>query len=152
MVEATGDTGRLLWGSNDPPAIKGDLQAFCTYFNDPNRVVIVVATLEGNDIVGFLWFDDLVPELRCFGSVYIKPSYRGAAGNEAITLACNYIFETFQVGAIWGITPWKAAKAACAQVGFKPVTTLPAFTRIDGQVRDAYVIRKVREAHGEHLS
>jgi len=151
MVDATGDTGRLLWGSQASPAIRGDLEAFVGFFNDPNRLVIIAAKADGSDIVGFLWFDDLVPEHRCFGSVYIKPDYRGAVGNEAIMLACDHVFDLFKVKSIWGITPWRAAKAACAQVGFKTVATLPAFTRVDGEVYDAYVLRKERE-HGEHLS
>jgi hypothetical protein len=151
MVEATGDTGHLLWGSNDPPAIKGDLEAFIRYFSDANRIVVVVAKEDGSDIVGFLWFDDLIPEHRCFGSVYIKPQYRGAVGNEGISLACDYVFELFKVQAIWGVTPWRAARHACHQVGFQTVATLPQFTKVEGKVLDAYVVRKVRETNGKHI-
>lgn len=144
MVEESKDMGNLFWGSQDPEAIRGDLPSFCKFFDDPNRVLIVVATPDGSDLIGFLFFDDFVTDYRCFGSVYIKPDYRGTETREAITMSCDLIFNKFHLEAIWGATLSKAAVLACRMVGFEQMATLPEFTRVDGQVRDAYIVRKLR--------
>lgn len=151
MVEEAKAAPHLFWGSQEPDAIKGDLVAVTKFFDDPNRVLIMLSTPDNTDLVGFLWFDDFIPGLRCFGSVFIKPQYRGKVGNAGIVKACQYVFDTFQVSTIWGITPWREAKAAVMACGFQPVALLRKFVKVGDEVLDAHVVKKERLTDGQHL-
>lgn len=151
MVEEAKAAPHLFWGSQEPETIKGDLVAMAKFFDDPNRVLVMLSTADNTEPVGFLWFDDFVPNLRCFGSVFIKPKYRGKVGNAGIVKACQYIFDSFGVKTIWGITPWREAKAAVMACGFQPVALLRQFVKVGDEVLDAHVVKKERPSDGQHL-
>ena len=151
MVEEAKAAPHLFWGSQDPDTIKGDLVAVVKFFDDPNRVLVMLSNEENTDLIGFLWFDDFVPGLRCFGSVFIKPQYRGKVGNAGIVKACQYIFEVFPVNAIWGITPWREARSAVVACGFQAVTVLKSFVKVGDEVLDAHVVKKERPSDGQRL-
>jgi hypothetical protein len=151
MVEEAKAAPHLFWGSQEPDAIKGDLTAIVKFFDDPNRILLMVATPDQSDIIGFLWFDDFVPDLRCFGSVFIKPKYRGKVGNAGIVKACQYVFDIMNVRAIWGITPWREARSAVMACGFQTVTVLKDFVKVGDEALDAYVVKKERPSDGQHL-
>lgn len=150
MVEEAKAAPQLFWGSQDPDAIKGDLTAIVKFFDDPNRVLVMLATEDQQDLIGFLWFDDFIPGLRCFGSVFIKPKYRGKVGNAGIVQACQYVFDVLDVQTIWGITPWREARAAVMACGFQPVAVLKGFIKVGDEVLDAHVVKKERP-NGQHL-
>jgi hypothetical protein len=151
MVEEAKAASQLFWGSQEPDAIKGDLTAIAKFFDDTNRALLMVATEDNTDLIGFLWFDDFVPGLRCFGSVFIKPKYRGKIGNAGIVKACQYVFDTCNVKTIWGITPWREARAAVMACGFQSVTVLKSFVKVGDEVLDAHVVKKERPSDGQHL-
>lgn len=151
MVEEAKASSHLFWGSQDPDAIKGDLTAICRFFDDPGRALIMLATEDNKDLIGFLWFDDFIPGLRCFGSVFIRPQYRGKVGNAGIVKACQYVFDVLNVQAIWGITPWREARSAVVACGFQQVTVLKAFTKVGDEVLDAHVVKKERPHDGQCL-
>ena len=151
MVEDAKASAHLFWGSQEPDAIKGDLTAVCNFFHDPNRVLIMVATEDNTDLIGFLWFDDFIPKLRCFGSVFIKPEYRGKLGHAGILKACQYVYDFLDVQTIWGVTPWKEARAAVMACGFQTVALLRQFVKVNGEVLDAHIVKKERPNDGQHL-
>jgi hypothetical protein len=151
MVEEAKAAEHLFWGSQEPDAIKGDLTAIVKFFDDQNRVLIMLSTEDGKDMIGFLWFDDFIPGLRCFGSVFIKPQYRGKVGNAGIVKACQYVFDVFHVKAIWGVTPWREARAAVMACGFQTVTVLKEFVKVGNEVLDAHIVKKERPSDGQHL-
>lgn len=148
MVEEAKAAEHLFWGSQEPDAIKGDLTAVVKFFDDPNRVLLMVATEDNKDLIGFLWFDDFIPGLRCFGSVFIKPQYRGKLGNAGIIKACQYIFDMCEVQTIWGVTPWREARSAVMACGFQTVAQLRNFVRVGSEVLDAHIVKKER-THGQ---
>lgn len=148
MVEEAKAAPQLFWGSQEPDTIKGDLTAIAKFFDDPNRVLIMLATEDQKDLIGFLWFDDFVPGLRCFGSVFIKPQYRGKVGNAGIVQACQYVFDALNVNTIWGITPWREARAAVIACGFQPVAVLNRFIKVGDEVLDAHVVKKEKPTNG----
>lgn len=151
MVEEAKAASHLFWGSQEPDAIKGDLVAIAKFFDDPNRILVMLSTADHTDLIGFLWFDDFIPKLRCFGSVFIKPAYRGKIGNAGIVKACQYIFDAFDVQTIWGITPWREARSAVMACGFQTVTVLKSFVKVGDEVLDAHVVKKERPNDGQHL-
>ena len=151
MVEEAKAASHLFWGSQEPAAIKGDLVGITKFFDDPNRILVMLSTEDNTNLVGFLWFDDFVPEFRCFGSVFIKPQYRGKVGNAAIVKACQYVFDTFNVKTIWGITPWREARSAVVACGFQPVALLRNFVKVGDEVLDAHVVKKERPQDGQRL-
>lgn len=152
MIEDSGDGRSLFWGSHDDPLIHGDLVAFVKFCEDPQRILLMITTRDGSDLAGLAWFDDVVPTLRAFGSIYIAPSHRGPFSEEAARLCLTYAFDLLNVESIWGITPWRAAVALCDRCGFERVTVLPAFTKFNDTVSDVTVLRLTKESfHGQHL-
>lgn len=148
MVEEAKAASHLFWGSQEPDTIKGDLVAVTRFFDDQSRALIMLATEDNSDLIGFLWFDDFVPGLRCFGSVFIKPKYRGKIGNAGIVRACQYVFDVLNVKTIWGITPWREARSAVMACGFQSVTVLKEFAKVGDEVLDAHVVKKERPRNG----
>ncbi len=152
MIEEANAADGLFWGNHDLPQHKGDLVSFVKYFDDPNRYLLMIVTTDGSDLIGCVWFDDVVPKYRCFGSIFIKPQYRGELSREAVELCCNYAFDMLQIDSIWGVTPWERARNLCLRCGFDNVTTLPEFTLIDDKPHDVYVVKKVRTEHGQYAT
>jgi RimJ/RimL family protein N-acetyltransferase len=151
MLEDAQAQDQLFWGVHDAPEIKGDLVACVRFFDDPGRHLVLVSTADHTDWVGCAWFDDLVPGYRCFGSIFVKPQYRGTHSREVLQQCCAYAFATLGIEQIWGVTPWPLARNLCLRSGFEEVAILPGFTKLNGELRDAYIVRKVRETHGEHV-
>ncbi len=147
VIEECGAGPKLFWGSHDPATIHSDLTAFVKFFDDTQtRCLLVVTTPDAQEIAGAIWFDDFVPQYRCFGSIFIRPKYAGAPAMEAVHLALNYAFTALDVRQVWGVTPWKTAKALCQRCGFDVVATLPGLTQLDGIPRDVTILRKMRES------
>lgn len=136
---------QLFWGSQDRQEIHGDLVMFCRFFDDASRHLVILTNLDGSAIIGCIWFDELIPEYRAFGSIFLVPDSRGKQSQEAIQLGIRYGFETFQLRSIWGLTPWPAAVRLCHQAGFETVAVLPGFTKLDGICRDVTVLRLTKE-------
>lgn len=143
VIEQAGDGPRAFWGLPGPNAQKMDLPAFCAFFSHPEKVVLFVTSLDGEDLWGMVWFEELCGH-RAFGSTYMVPDARGAKALEAVQLACAYLHRTYDIEQIWALTPWKEAGQLIHRAGFTRMATLPEFAQVEGLRYDVGVYRKVR--------
>ena len=152
VVEESGAGPSLCWGQHDPEPMRHDLPSFVRFAEDPGRHLFLLTNDDGKEIVGCLWFDDIIPNYRCFGSIFMRPSHRGDESLEAMRLGLAYAFGPLHMQQVWGITPWNAAKQLCLAVGFAEVAVLPGFAWVHGRPQDVTVLRLIKETYGERLS
>lgn len=145
LIEDAHASGRLFWASTEPVEQRGDLSFFIKFVETPERLLVLLTSLDSSEIVGCVWFDDIVPHYRCFGSIFIRPESRGVASQEAMRLCLHYAFHLLHIKSVWGITPWADARALCLKSGFRVVATLPAFALIEGASHDVSVLRIEKE-------
>jgi RimJ/RimL family protein N-acetyltransferase len=153
MVENSKAGHKLFWGSHDPDAIHSDLTAFCEFFDpirNPGRLLLMVQTIETNTLAGLIWFDDIIPKFRAFGSIFILPQYRGEASREAVHVALRFAFEVQEWQSVWGVTPWPEAAKLIEKAGFERLAILPNFALVQGQPKSVfiYVISKEKFSYG----
>jgi len=146
LVEEAKAFHQLFWGLHTVEEKHGDLEHFCRYFSeDSGRLLFIVQNTNMDEIAGFLWFDDVIPNTRAIGSVFMALGYRGKAGIEAVRLFCDYGFEELKLQAIWGVTPWPQAARLITEVGFDRMAVLPDFAQVDGIDHDVRVFRLRKE-------
>src|SRR5881296_2120366 len=152
MVENSQAGHRLFWGSQEPEAIHGDLTAFCEFFDpirNPGRLLLIVQAIETNAVAGFIWFDDLIPSFRAFGSIFMLPQFRGAPSREAVHLGLRYAFEVQDWQSVWAATPWGEAAKLLADSGFSCVALLPELALVKGEPKTVSIYRITKESsHG----
>ena len=146
VVEDHEAASKMFCGSQDEDILKGDLVSFVKYFDDPGRYLLIVTDLTGDDIAGCIWFDDLMPKFRAFGSVFMRQKYGGEGSMEAVRMALGYAYTVLEVESVWGVTPWRTAKQLCTRCGFEDVALLPAFARVNGLCHDVTILRHRRGA------
>lgn len=129
VMERDGATARVFHSSVSPPDIpysqQGDLTEFVTLLADPRRVVLIVQAAATDDILGLIWFDDLIPQHRALCNIFMCKAAYGPAAEEASTLAAAYAFEHLQVPTLWAFTPWPVAVAHAKSIGFQVLAQLP---------------------------
>jgi RimJ/RimL family protein N-acetyltransferase len=146
VVQQANAFHHLFWGLHIDEAKHGDVEHFCRYFGeDSGRQLFIVQSMIKDEIAGFLWLDDLVPQVRAIGSIFMSPSYRGKPAIEAVRLFCDYSFTEIGMQAIWGVTPWPEAARLIMEVGFERIALLPAFASVQGIAHDVRIFRLVKE-------
>jgi len=140
----------LFWASQDQPEIHSDLVAFVKFFDDPTRLLQVVTNIDSTEIIGCIWFDEIVPRYRAFGSMFIVPKFQGGTySREAMDMGLRYAFEILELKQVWGATPWLPARRLCLRSGFEVVAMLPGFTLVNGVPVDVTILRIMKEQfHG----
>jgi RimJ/RimL family protein N-acetyltransferase len=147
LMEAEGAGPKLFWGSTETPELHSDISAFCKYFEEStNRALVLIQHQESGALAGFAWFDDFVPQHRCFGSIFIAKAYRGRMGLEAVRMVSRYAMEAFTLQAVWAVSPWKDAQRLICAAGYQRMAVLPEFTRANGIPVDVLVYRLTKEA------
>lgn len=150
LVEAEGGAETLfhsqMGGESDPYPWRGDLTEFVKYMDDPCRRIVLMA-MQGESLVGVVWFDDLVAGHRAAYNLFFRRRAWGTVAHEATALALRYGFDVLGVQSIWGYTPWRSAIRHGLRHGFSIVATLPGFARINGQPTDITMLRLTKEEH-----
>ena len=146
LVQQADAFHQLFWGLHVDEGKHGDLEHFCRFFGeDTGRHLFIVQSVNTDEIAGFLWLDDVIPETRGIGSVFMAPGYRGRAAQEAVRLFCDYSFHELGLQAIWGVTPWPQAASLISEVGFERMAFLPAFAKVQGIMQDVRIFRLLKE-------
>jgi RimJ/RimL family protein N-acetyltransferase len=118
---------------------RGDLQTFCEYMS--SRLLLLAQSVTDQQLIGCVWFEDVVPDWRATISMFYRRTYWGTPAREATRLAVRYAFEVLQVPQVWGITPQRLALRHGLALGFTHLATLPGYVRLAGQPRDVFVLR-----------
>jgi len=126
--------------SDEAKKSHGDLIQFVQYFSDPNKIILIAQSLDG-EIAGATWFSIELAKFRAYGNVWFRQKYWGKPSREAGWMSLDYMFHNVGVQYIWGHTPWKTAMNYCVAIGFDYVVTLPDFALIEGEAQDIHVLR-----------
>lgn len=146
LVEQADAFHQLFWGLHTDESKHGDLEHFCRFFaEDSGRSLFIVQSVNKDEIAGFLWLDDVIPNTRAVGSVFMALGYRGKAASEAVRLLCDYSFQEYGLQALWGVTPWPQAASLITEVGFERMASLPAFAKVRGIMHDVRIFRLTKE-------
>lgn len=151
-MEVEGALPKVLHGSFAAPSVqepidyRGDLADVVTYFSQPSRMVFIVSDLTGKELAGVVWFDEIITGHRAMVSVWYRKAFWGEASLEGTRLAINSVAERFQVKTFWGITPWRPAVTHAKRLGFVQLATIPGIAVVQGQDRDLYILRLVKES------
>jgi len=124
---------------------RGDLTEFIKYFDQPTRLLVICECIEDKEIAGFIWFDDVVPGFRALANIFFRRKYYGQVSHEASILAKEYAFDGLGIKSLWAFTPWLWAAKHAESIGFEKIVVLPGLYIVDGQLRDAYVLKLNRE-------
>lgn len=124
-----------------PIDTRGDLAEFVSYFNAPDKLLVIFEDLKTSDLVGFMWLSDMVPRFRATVNIFFRKRYRGRAGFEGARLFREYATRVLGFPTLWGLTPWTNSVAVGRWLGMKTVAVLPKFQLIDGVAHDVFVLR-----------
>lgn len=148
MVEDNHAGPRLFWGHHSHPLLHSDLTAFCEFFDayqHPDRLLLIVQDIASDAIAGFMWFDDVIPNHRAFGSIFMDPRFRGDASREAVTIFTEYGVGVLGLNSVWGLTPWPEACRLIERCGYQRIATLPDFGLVQEKPVTVFVYRWRKE-------
>jgi RimJ/RimL family protein N-acetyltransferase len=140
-VEEQGAAKKLFYAQPNPPTpvgTVGDLTAFVEYFGDEKRVVLIVE--EGGEVMGMVWFDDILPGHRAAINGFYRRRYWGIRAREATRQAMLHAFESLSIKSLWAYTPWPEAVRHAQAIGMELTAVLKEFVLVEGQPRDVNVL------------
>jgi hypothetical protein len=140
-MEADGGARAVFYAS--PEATRGDLVDFVRAMEPPGPGgAAALVAHEGGEAVGLLWFTDVVPGVRAAVNLWYARRRRGPRAVATTAAACDWAEGALGVPAVWGYTPWPAARAHGERAGFRLVAELPGYVALDGARRPMYVLRR----------
>lgn len=128
-----------------PVARRGDPTEFIQYFSDEKRSLLIIQDKASEQIAGFTWFDDFIPDYRCMCGLFFRKNYRGKIAEEGAKLSIRYAHDILRVRDIWGFTPWVHARKFAEKIGMEWITTLPGLFKINDKPADIYVTKISKE-------
>ena len=128
-----------------PVSTNADLAYFTKFFSDPDKILLLVTSTDGEDLAGLIWFDNVIPYYRANCSYWFKRKYWGNPVREACYRGMDYCFNFLGFQALWGFTPWRTSLKTTNSLGWSLVATLPKYTLSFGKERDLYVSMMKRE-------
>ncbi|HYE89536.1 MAG TPA: GNAT family protein [Terriglobales bacterium] len=144
LMEAEGATAKVFHAQQGPETERGDLVEFVRYFDDPKRVLLIMAEPDTKDLVGMVWFDDVVAGHRAAINIFYARKVWGARSRAATREAITWAFQTLGVASMWGYTPHRTAVRHGQALGFQIVAVLPEFARVGGRPQDVTILRLLR--------
>jgi len=136
--------GRFAVSRETPIEIRGDLVDFARMMGTANGVLLIATEVQTEALVGFIWFEEIIPKYKAMASIFMRQRYWGDPAIEAGRLGERYAFEVLDLKWIWAMTPWQAAISYCQRIGFKTVSVLPDFALIEGKEHDVTFLRITR--------
>lgn len=137
-----------------PYPMGGDLVDFVKMFEPEHgkRFLLIVLDVTGEQLVGALWFDDIVGNHRASISIFMTEGYRGDAAEEAGRMALDYVFNQFCFMEIWAFTPWLHASRLAEKCGFVPIAVLPSLIPGKKETMDMRVLKITKEQFDGRLA
>jgi len=126
---------------------QGDLTEFIGLMSAQGRLVVMVESIENNEIAGFYWMDDIIPNYRALVSIFFRKKYYGATSKEASKLFINYALNGIGFKHLWAFTPFPWAAKHAQGVGFSKVAELPGMYLIDDKPQSSYVLKIDKESY-----
>lgn len=153
LIEEAGDWQPFFWNEtvypNTPVSQMGDPTDWLSFIEDHRdpKAVLIVQAKSNNEIAGLIWFNHQEPT-RAFGSIWMRPKYRGIASREAVNLGLEYAFYARGWQEIWATTPFPVARNLIVKCGFREIAWIPGFATVGQNPASIYILRIKESEYG----
>lgn len=99
----------------------------------------LLAVEAGGDRMGVILADEGIVGLRTRILVWYPQSLWGAPAQDATNQGTAHL-HTLGYGQVWGITPWRRARAHAQRCGYRDMATFPRYVVIGGRPASLYFL------------
>lgn len=132
---------------HDVPTKQFDVSDLSKFFNRPSVALFLVQNIKEQELVGAIWFDDIIPQYRAFASIFMRRKYWGDMTEEASHMALRYIFDVAKSQSVWVSSPWKIAVRHAESLGFKIIAVLPGLSGTPEKPLDITILKLAKEQY-----